>query len=188
MLLCVAGRYQQGSHPVYGMYYIRWWFVYRQAAKARYAPYFLNAMGRTPFLCTYMRVLGARIGGGTYIDGMNIGSGISMMEPDLVYIGSHTMINAHAIVLTHQISDGVLHLKGVSVGSHCQIGSRALLMQGSAIGNNVSATVRTRGRLCKVSQSNQLSSCLLTNTEGLLWSLLLWITELTWPLMLPCVI
>lgn len=68
-----------------------------------------------------MRLLGATIGNGVYIDGMNIGDGVSMHEPDLVRVGNGTIFNNQATVLTNTIQDGFLTLGGVSVGSYCQV-------------------------------------------------------------------
>ena len=112
-------------------------------------------LARTPFLCSYMRLLGATIGNGVYIDGMNIGDGVSMHEPDLVKVGDGTIFNNQATVLTNTIQDGFLTLGGVSVGSYCQVcaklkefsslsrllctqaGCRSLIMHGATLGDRV---------------------------------------------------
>ena len=146
-------RYKQGRHPVYGAYYMKWWFVHRQSLKVRYGHYWLNIFARTPLIVQYMRMLGAKIGDGVYIDGMNIGDGISMHEPDLVSVGEGTIFNNQATVLTHTVCDGYISFGGVMVGSYCQVpaclillpcadvryqvGCRTLMMLGSVMGNRV---------------------------------------------------
>eukprot|EP00656_Telonema_subtile_P029217 TRINITY_DN3238_c0_g1_i15.p1 TRINITY_DN3238_c0_g1~~TRINITY_DN3238_c0_g1_i15.p1 ORF type:complete len:1754 (+),score=356.05 TRINITY_DN3238_c0_g1_i15:102-5363(+) len=130
-------RYQQGVHPVYGPYYMRWWLIDRMQKKARYGHYWLSGLARTPMLVGYLRLLGAHIGKNVFIDGMVIGDYVSMTEPDLVFLGDNVTLNNQANIMTHFIKDGFLTLKGVTLGSQSQVGCRALVMPGSVLGRNV---------------------------------------------------
>lgn len=130
------GRYRQGVYPVYGTYYMRWWLVHRMQVKARFGHYWLSTMARTPMLVTYMRVLGARVGRNVFIDGMVVGDGVSMPEPDLVFLGDNVTLNSQANVLTHYIREGFITLKGTTLNNHSQVGSRGVLMPGSVLGVN----------------------------------------------------
>ncbi len=58
----VIGRYKAGDYPLWGSYYLRWWFV-RRLSDIIATPY----LSGTPMIRFYYRLLGAKIGRRAFI-------------------------------------------------------------------------------------------------------------------------
>ena len=124
VLLCVAvlvkwlliGRYQPGAHPVWGAYYVRWWFVNQMLA---FAP--SHALIGTPLLNGYLRLLGARIGEDVFLGTDHIASF------DLLTIGDRCSIGMESALLGYTVANGMLTIAPITVGDDCYVGARAML-------------------------------------------------------------
>jgi len=55
----LIGRYSQGIHPVWGLYFIRWWVVHRLASSCQIV---LRHIASTPMLRWYLKAMGASVG------------------------------------------------------------------------------------------------------------------------------
>lgn len=122
LLLAVAvkwlllGRMKPGSHPLWGWYYLRFWFV-RQLSRAVAVRY----MAGTPLLGWYYRLLGARIGRDVFLGGAGLAT------PDLLDIGDGTSVGYDTSVDGSWVEDGLLQLAPIAIGKNCVVGNRSVL-------------------------------------------------------------
>ncbi len=128
MLLSVAikwlviGRYRAGEHPLWGMYYFRWWFV-RRFQDVIATPY----LAGTPMIRAYYRLLGARVGHRAYIGRTTIDAA------DLVDIGEDAVVSGYAILATSAVEGGMLRLGRATLGARASLGSMAVLGRDATI-------------------------------------------------------
>lgn len=124
----VIGRYRPGAHPLWGLYYWRWWFCARIQALSG-----AGALTGTPLLPLYYRLMGARVGKGCTLDTADCAAW------DLVSIGNDTSVGAHTQLLGTGVEDGMLRLgtvdigSGCFVGTHCALGLGVRMRDGSAL-------------------------------------------------------
>jgi non-ribosomal peptide synthetase-like protein len=130
----LLGRIKPGSHPLWGWYYWRFWFV---RAVAHATP--LRFLAGTPLLNTYYRLMGARIGKGVYFgaNGSRRSNGLATF--DLLTVGDGTSIGMDTSLDGSFVADGMLHLSAISlgrgcwVGNRCSIGSDVVMEDGSGL-------------------------------------------------------
>ena len=118
----VLGRVRAGRYPLWGAYYLRWWFV-RELVSA--LP--LNYLSGTPLLPFIYRLLGVRIGKGVYIGKAHLAAF------DLISIGDGTYIDDDATLLGYAVEGGELIVGPLQIGHKCFIGTRAVLREGAAM-------------------------------------------------------
>ncbi|HTL58023.1 MAG TPA: Pls/PosA family non-ribosomal peptide synthetase [Candidatus Limnocylindrales bacterium] len=118
----VIGRYREGSYPMWGWFYFRWWLVTRIEAAVP-----VGYLAGTPWLNVYLRLMGASIGRNVHLSSNNLAI------YDLLSIGSESSINVDANLLGYTIEDGYLKLGRVSIGSRCFVGTRATASLNSAM-------------------------------------------------------
>lgn len=123
----VIGKYKPGRHPVWGWYFLRWWFV-NQFLEA--VP--IDHMDGTPLLNVFYRLMGAKIGKNVYLGTDNVRSF------DLVSIGDNASIGAEASLNGFTVENGVLHVGTVRVGKGCFIGARTVLRHDSCMEDGAS--------------------------------------------------
>ena len=113
----VIGRYQEGRYPIWGSYYLRWWFV-DQCRK-------LFGRGiwgsHEPLLNFYYRLLGAKIA-----PGVRISLEADIAEWDLVILGHNAAIE-YATVRAFGVDNGAMILGPVSVGNDASVGARSVV-------------------------------------------------------------
>ncbi len=107
----VIGRYQEGDYPLWGSYYLRWWFVRRIQALV---PEYL--MRGSPLIRLYFRCLGADIGRNVYLGNAKIDAA------DLVSVGEGTSIGDGSMLSSCSIERGQLKIRSVKIGKHCVLG------------------------------------------------------------------
>lgn len=112
----LLGRIRPGRYPLWGWYYLRFWFV---RAVMRAAP--VRHLSGTPFLILYYRLMGARIGRNVFL-----GSHL-VTTCDLLEIGDESSIGMESGVDGSTVEDGVLRIAPVRIGKRCWVGNRALL-------------------------------------------------------------
>lgn len=120
----VLGRVREGDHPLWGSYYLRWFFVQKVLDNIP-----LHFLSGTPLIRIYMRSLGSQLGRNVHIDSHQI------FGLDLLSIGDGTSINAEANISCHCIEDGLLKIRRISIGNDVSIGSSAIVALGSSIGD-----------------------------------------------------
>jgi len=112
----LLGRMKPGKHPLWGWYYLRFWFV-RQLTRAVAIKY----LAGTPLLSLYYRLLGARIGRDVFMGGAGLAT------PDLLSVDDGTSVGFDSSVDGSWVEDGWLQLAPIAIGKNCVVGSRSVL-------------------------------------------------------------
>lgn len=117
----MMGRYRPCERPLWSP------FVWRTEAVTALldnfaAPFFLDLLAGTPFICWFFRLLGARIGRRVYLDTTEL------TEFDLVQIGDDAVVNHDCTLQTHLFEDRVMKMSTVEVGAGCHLGSMSLVL------------------------------------------------------------
>ncbi len=120
----VVGRYRPFTHPLWSHH------VWRlELVNALYeffaAPLALEALTGTAFLPAYLRLLGAKIGRGTYMETTGL------LEWDLVEIGDRSVLMQDVVVQTHLFEDRVLKASRLRIGKGCSIGDASVILYDS---------------------------------------------------------
>jgi non-ribosomal peptide synthetase-like protein len=126
----LIGRYRPRSSPMWTP------FVWTSEAltsiyESIAVPNFLEYLRGTPLLPFALRLLGARIGHGVYLDTTDL------TEFDCVSIGDYSELNAWSGPQTHLFEDRVMKVGRVDIGSHVTIGIRGTVLYGSRIADDV---------------------------------------------------
>ncbi|MFM8468568.1 MAG: Pls/PosA family non-ribosomal peptide synthetase [Limisphaerales bacterium] len=118
----VIGRYRAGAHPLWGGYYVRFWFVntIQSAIPVHY-------LAGTPLLNVYFRLMGARIGRNVHLASPNFAC------YDLLDIGDDTSVGTDATAPGYHVEDGQLIIGSVRIGKGCFIGTRAVMRENSSL-------------------------------------------------------
>lgn len=116
----IIGKFKPGSYPLWGFFYLRFWFVSRLMDLVP-----TRIMRGTPFLTWYYRLLGAKIG-------RNVHMGSDRFRVcDMISIGNNTSINADAHLMAYKVSNGMVHIGAISIGKNCTVGTRSVLNENS---------------------------------------------------------
>ncbi len=121
----VIGRFKPGVYPLYGLMYLRWWFV-----KSIVAIVPVSYMAGTPLLNWYYRLMGAKIGANVHL-----GSD-TLAAYDLIAIGDDTCIGCDTEVAGFTVEGGWLKIGSITIGRSCSIGNRAVVSENTVIGDN----------------------------------------------------
>ncbi|WP_203309306.1 Pls/PosA family non-ribosomal peptide synthetase [Sphingomonas beigongshangi] len=119
----VIGRFRAGDYPLWGSYYLRWWFV-RRFSEVIATPY----LAGTPMIRAYYRLLGAKVGKDAFIGRGNIDAA------DLVTIGEGAIVSDYAMLATTSVERGLLRLGTARIGDRAFVGSMAVVGRDCAIG------------------------------------------------------
>ncbi|MGA2590501.1 MAG: Pls/PosA family non-ribosomal peptide synthetase [Bryobacteraceae bacterium] len=112
----LLGRIRSGRHPLWGGYYLRWWFVDTLMESVP-----LTRLGGTPLLPFVYRLLGVRIGKDVHIATSRLAAF------DLISIGDGASVDEGASLLGCSVQDGELVIGPVCVGRECFVGTRSVL-------------------------------------------------------------
>ena len=123
----VLGRVRPGRYPLWGGYFLRWWFV--EAIRGIVPTNYLTG---TPLLSMYYRLMGARIGANVYLG--NDGGATF----DLLSIGDDSCLGADSNFTGATIADGWLILGPVEIGQRCFVGTRTVLGPSTRMGDDSS--------------------------------------------------
>lgn len=116
----VIGKFKPGHYPIWGFFYLRFWFVSRLMDLVP-----TRIMRGTPFLTWYYRLLGAKIG-------RNVHMGSDRFRVcDMISIGNNSSINADAHLMAYKVSNGMLHIGRISIGKNCTVGTRSVISEDS---------------------------------------------------------
>ena len=94
-------------------------------------PNLLGTLRGTPWLPLALRLLGARLGRGTYLDTTDL------TEFDCVRFGDHGELNALAGPQTHLFEDRVMKVGEVELGAGVNLGPRSVVLYGARVGDDV---------------------------------------------------
>lgn len=126
----VVGRYRPRSAPMWTF------FVWRSEAitslyETLAVPNLLGTLRGTPWLPLALRLLGARLGRGTYLDTTDL------TEFDCVRLGDYGELNALAGPQTHLFEDRVMKVGEVELGAGVNLGPRSVVLYGARVGDDV---------------------------------------------------
>jgi acyl-CoA synthetase (AMP-forming)/AMP-acid ligase II/acetyltransferase-like isoleucine patch superfamily enzyme len=122
----VIGRYQKGRYPLFGSYYLRWWFVDVCRKLFGRGIWGSNEL----MLNAYYRMLGARIGYGA-----RISIEAEIAEFDLVSIGHGASIE-YSTVRAFGLDNGSMILGPVKVGDMASVGCRSVVAPFTSLPDN----------------------------------------------------
>ncbi len=118
----VLGRIRAGRHPLWGGYYVRWWFVQNLIGALP-----LDDLCGTPLLPFVYRLFGARIGRDVHLETDDLAAF------DLIAVGDDTSIDDTASLLGCTVEDNELVIGPVRVGRGCFVGTRSVLREHTAM-------------------------------------------------------
>jgi non-ribosomal peptide synthetase-like protein len=127
---CLIGRYRPQAAPMWTA------FVWLSEAvtnlyESLAVPNFLNSLRGTPLLPLALRLLGARIGRGVFLNTTDF------TEFDCVQLGDQSELNAWSGPQTHLFEDRVMKIGCVTIGACVSVGARSTILYDSYVGNNV---------------------------------------------------
>lgn len=126
----LVGRYRPRATPMWTP------FVWLSEAVTNFyeslaVPNLLNGLRGTPMLPVALRLLGARIGRGTFINTTDL------TEFDCVRIGDGAELNAWCGPQTHLFEDRVMKIGQVDIGARVTIGARSVILYDASVGDDV---------------------------------------------------
>jgi non-ribosomal peptide synthetase-like protein len=126
----LVGRYRPRAAPMWTS------FVWISEAvtnlyESLAVPNFLDVLRGTPMLPWALRLLGARIGRGVYMDTTDL------TEFDCVRIGDGAELNAWCGPQTHLFEDRVMKIGWVEIGARVTVGARSTILYDTQVGDNV---------------------------------------------------
>ena len=123
----VIGRYRVGRYPMWGQYYLRWWYVDQVLMICgrgifRYHPALLNI---------YYRLMGANIGAGVVIDPR-----AKLAEFDLISVGANSAID-NVRVRAFCVDNGCMVLAPLRLGDDVSVACKVYLAPGIPVPSGV---------------------------------------------------
>ena len=118
----IIGRYKAGRYPVWGLYFLRWWFVEKIISCAP-----VGFLAGTPLLNCYLRLMGAKIGRGAHL------ASDDLSAFDLISIGERSTLNTEATLVPCAVEEGWLKLGRIEIGKDCAVGIRSVVGQDSIL-------------------------------------------------------
>ncbi|MBC7525485.1 MAG: amino acid adenylation domain-containing protein [Flavobacterium sp.] len=112
----VIGKYKEGTYPLWGTYYFRWWFV---NTFQRIVP--TQFMNGTPLYPNYLRLLGAKVASDAQLSSLTMGAS------DLVSIGADVCVSSNVVFDNVTVENGLLKLTSIKVGNHAYLGSSSII-------------------------------------------------------------
>ncbi len=109
-----GGNLKEGSFPLWGPTFLRWWFANRILAIAP-VPFITG----TPLAAVFLRCLGAKVGKNVTFESLDIDA------PGLIEIGDDCSFENSSWLHAATVSNGLLHLRKIKVGDGCVIGVRS---------------------------------------------------------------
>ena len=128
----VVGRLEAGRYPLYGSTHLRWWIgnlFMRFGQQTIWAPLGRSGLGRW-----LLRSFGARIGIKTTTPIGGSMPSFSLIDADLLSIGTEAYIRDNGAVRAHMFVDGELILAHTTLGNQAVVWSRALVEPGASMG------------------------------------------------------
>jgi non-ribosomal peptide synthetase-like protein len=116
----LLGRIRPGRHPLWGWYYLRFWFV---RAVTHLAP--VHYLAGTPLINFYYRLMGAKIGRDVFISSIGGRRSSGLTTFDTVTVGDGTSIGTDSSFDGSSVEGGMLRIAPVTIGRDCWIGNRS---------------------------------------------------------------
>ncbi|UJR19403.1 hypothetical protein I4U23_022533 [Adineta vaga] len=123
----VIGKYRRGHYPLWGHYYLRWWFVNQTIRIFGFGVFEWNDRFRIFFL----KLMGAKIGKQVTIDPK-----AEIREFDLITIKSNVKIQ-RCVISPFTLSTGYMVLAPIQIGNNCSIGLNTRLSPGATLPDDI---------------------------------------------------
>lgn len=123
---CIGGRLRPWRGAYHSTMMVRWYFHNGLAYIVRYS--FLEFITPSPLNLLYFRMMGMKVGAGTYINSSHIS------DPSLVILEEKVTVGGSAVIVGHYGVGGYLVLSPVVIRKGATIGLRAVVMGGTEIG------------------------------------------------------
>ena len=126
----LIGKYKKTALP---MYHYKVWFseAVTSVYEALSTVFFLDQLRGTMWLPMLLRIFGVKTGKRVWLNTTDI------TEFDMVSIDDEAMLNEDCGPQTHLFEDRIMKIGSVQIGKQTTIGSRAIILYDSKIGNNV---------------------------------------------------
>ncbi|WP_083471642.1 Pls/PosA family non-ribosomal peptide synthetase [Kibdelosporangium phytohabitans] len=123
----LVGRFRPGQHPLWSS------FVWRNElfdcfVELLAVPWLVRSSPGTPWLNTWLRSLGARIGRGVWIETH------WLPESDLVHLDAGASVNRGVVLQTHLFHDRLMRLDRVRIEGGATLGPNSIALPGSTVG------------------------------------------------------
>ncbi|OQR88926.1 peptide synthetase [Thraustotheca clavata] len=118
------GQAKAGTYPLWGWFYLRWWFVGRVMSLVD-----MNMLNDTTWMNMWWRLLGAKIGQHVRMDNLNL------VCAHLISIGDNTTLVGVDLV-TEYVDHGMLYVGPIAIGKNCYIGTSCAIEASSVIKDN----------------------------------------------------
>ncbi len=112
----LLGRVRPGRYPLWGWFYLRWWFVQNVAGMLP-----LDYLGGTPLLPFIYRMFGVKVGKDVHL------ASDSIAAFDLISIGDGASVSDEASLPGFTVENGELVIGAVKIGRRCFVGGRTAL-------------------------------------------------------------
>ncbi len=124
---CLIGRYSPRKAPMWTPFV---WLseAITVAHESLAVPALLDHLRGTPFLPWAMRLMGAKIGKGVWLNTTDF------TEFDCVEIGDYAELNAHCGPQTHLFEDRVMRVGAVQIGKGATLGARTIVLYDASVG------------------------------------------------------
>ena len=119
-----GGNLKEGTYPMWGPTFLRWWFANRILAIAP-----LPFITGTPLATLFLRALGAKVGKNVTFESLDIDA------PGLIQIGDDCSFENSAWLHAATVSNGQLHLRKITIGNGCVVGVRSGVAGGGVMKN-----------------------------------------------------
>lgn len=123
----VIGKIKEGRYKLWSLYYFRFWVV-DKVVNISPITYFAG----TPILNIFLRLLGAKIGKGVYINTHAVSAF------DLLKVGNNVSICTDTHLRGFVIRDGYLHIGKIEIEEDCFVGTRCCISESTKMEANSS--------------------------------------------------
>ncbi|WDF53944.1 Pls/PosA family non-ribosomal peptide synthetase [Mucilaginibacter sp. KACC 22063] len=118
----VLGKMKEGTYPLWGTYYFRYWFV---NTLLRLIP--TQFMNGTPIYPVFLRSLGIKVAKDAQISSITVGAW------DLIDIGADVSLSSGVVLDNVSVENGRITFSKIKIGDHAYVGSNAVIAGGSEI-------------------------------------------------------
>ena len=117
----VIGRYKAGTYPLWGSYYLRWWFVHHASKLFGFGVFGMDLPFVGSMIPLYYTLLGAKIG-----KNVKIAKNAVLGEPDLLTIDDGVWIDVSNI-RPFTLEENAFSLLPIRLGNNCVIGKKCFV-------------------------------------------------------------
>ncbi len=121
----IIGRYKEGSYPLWGIYYFRWWL-----SRLLQALFPMHLISGTPLMPLYLKAMGMKVGKDCFIGTHHFGSF------DIISIGDNSSIGQDSQILGYIVESGYLKIGWIDIGKGCYVGTHSTLCINSAMADD----------------------------------------------------